>query len=159
MFNEKFLVATHCRACGGVFCSMCSQMRERTTYDGPYERVCRTCYRYLRGPRHLPPPFSSLHYFFAIKHSTPLFLLLGLLGSLQGKVVLISGGNSGLGKAVAREMAFMEATVVFLSRDSPRGTAIVENIKVNKPYNRKRQVSNFFDRISSWKTDSTYIRI
>ena len=47
---------------------------------------------------------------------------------MQDKVVLITGGNAGLGKAAATELARMGATVVILARDKERASRAVEEI-------------------------------
>jgi retinol dehydrogenase 14 len=47
---------------------------------------------------------------------------------MDGKTVLITGGNSGIGKAAALELASMGAAVVIVSRDKARGEAAVSQI-------------------------------
>ena len=49
--------------------------------------------------------------------------------SMQGKVCLITGANSGLGKATALGLANMGATVVLVCRDQSRGEAAQAEIK------------------------------
>ena len=50
-------------------------------------------------------------------------------GSMSGKVVLITGGTSGIGKAAAVELALMGAEVVVTGRNKERGREAVEEIK------------------------------
>ncbi|MBM4781215.1 MAG: SDR family NAD(P)-dependent oxidoreductase [Archangiaceae bacterium] len=53
--------------------------------------------------------------------------------SMQGKVVLVTGANSGLGFSTARALAALGATVHLLCRDEARGQAAVERIKAELP--------------------------
>jgi NAD(P)-dependent dehydrogenase (short-subunit alcohol dehydrogenase family) len=41
--------------------------------------------------------------------------------SMQGKICMVTGANSGIGKATAPELAQMGATVVMVYRDRARG--------------------------------------
>jgi len=50
-------------------------------------------------------------------------------GGMQGKVVMVTGANAGLGKQTALELAKMGATLVCVSRDKARGEAAVAEIK------------------------------
>src|SRR5919199_249965 len=50
-------------------------------------------------------------------------------GSMNGKVVLITGGTSGIGKAAATALAGMGATVVVTGRDRERGEAAADEIR------------------------------
>jgi NAD(P)-dependent dehydrogenase (short-subunit alcohol dehydrogenase family) len=47
---------------------------------------------------------------------------------MKGRTVLITGGNAGIGKVTAIELARMGARVVILARDENRGAAAVEEI-------------------------------
>ena len=49
--------------------------------------------------------------------------------SMQGKVCMVTGATSGIGKATALELARMGATVVMVSRDRARGEAVQSEIK------------------------------
>jgi NAD(P)-dependent dehydrogenase (short-subunit alcohol dehydrogenase family) len=48
--------------------------------------------------------------------------------TMQGKVCLVTGANSGIGKATALELARMGATVVMVCREADRGKAAREEI-------------------------------
>jgi NAD(P)-dependent dehydrogenase (short-subunit alcohol dehydrogenase family) len=50
--------------------------------------------------------------------------------SMQGKICMVTGANSGIGKATAMGLAEMGATVVMVSRDLARGKAAQSEIKV-----------------------------
>jgi NAD(P)-dependent dehydrogenase (short-subunit alcohol dehydrogenase family) len=50
-------------------------------------------------------------------------------GGMEGKVVLITGGTSGIGKAAATALAEMGAEVVVTGRDEERGEAAVAEIR------------------------------
>ena len=50
-------------------------------------------------------------------------------GSMGGKVVLITGGTSGIGKAAATALAALGAKVVVTGRDEERGERAVEEIR------------------------------
>lgn len=49
--------------------------------------------------------------------------------SMKGKVALVTGANTGLGKVTALELARQGATVVMLCRNADKGRAAVEEIK------------------------------
>ncbi len=50
-------------------------------------------------------------------------------GQMEGKVCLVTGSTSGIGKAAALAMARMGATVVLVARDPVRGEATAAEIK------------------------------
>lgn len=49
--------------------------------------------------------------------------------SMQGKVCLVTGSNSGIGKVTARELAAQDATVVMVCRTRAKGEAAQAEIK------------------------------
>ncbi len=49
--------------------------------------------------------------------------------SMQGKVCLVTGANSGIGKATALGLAHMGATVIIVCRDRARGEEAQREIK------------------------------
>jgi NAD(P)-dependent dehydrogenase (short-subunit alcohol dehydrogenase family) len=49
-------------------------------------------------------------------------------GSMDGKVVLVTGGNTGIGKETAAALAGMGATVAFTSRDASKGAATASEL-------------------------------
>src|ERR1700739_2603640 len=55
--------------------------------------------------------------------------------SMQGKVCLITGANSGIGKVTALELARMGATVVMVSRDQARGEEAQNEIQAQSGNN------------------------
>ncbi len=52
-----------------------------------------------------------------------------MTSSMQGKIVLITGGNSGIGKETAVALAQVGATVAFTSRDPKKGEAAAADIR------------------------------
>jgi NAD(P)-dependent dehydrogenase (short-subunit alcohol dehydrogenase family) len=48
---------------------------------------------------------------------------------MNGKIVFITGGNSGIGKATAKGLAEMGAHIIIMSRNEAKGKAAVEEIK------------------------------
>ncbi len=52
-----------------------------------------------------------------------------MTASMQGKTVLITGGNSGIGRETAVALAQAGATVAFTSRDSAKGEAAAAHIR------------------------------
>ena len=51
------------------------------------------------------------------------------LGDLTGRVIVVTGGNSGIGKATATRLAAAGARVIITARDRPRGEAAVAAIR------------------------------
>lgn len=47
---------------------------------------------------------------------------------MKGKICLITGGNSGIGKATALELAKKGATIVLLCRNEERGKKAIQDI-------------------------------
>ena len=54
---------------------------------------------------------------------------------MQGKVCMVTGATSGIGKATALGLAQMGATVVMVSRDRARGEAAQSEIKTKSGNN------------------------
>lgn len=65
---------------------------------------------------------------------------------LEGKTVLVTGANSGIGKAVAQELARKSASVIIVSRDMARGNAALQDIK---EYSGSRDVHLYRADLSS----------
>ena len=51
------------------------------------------------------------------------------MADLKGKVAIVTGGGSGIGRAAAMAMARAGATIVIGSRDAAKGEAVVEAIQ------------------------------
>src|SRR5882724_3271876 len=52
-----------------------------------------------------------------------------VIRDLEGKIALVTGGTSGLGKAAALQLAAQGATVLVHGRDAARGAAVVTEIE------------------------------
>lgn len=50
-------------------------------------------------------------------------------GSMDGRVVMVTGGNAGMGREIVRSLAAMGATVVMVSRDRGRGEAAQADLR------------------------------
>ena len=83
---------------------------------------------------------------------------------MGGKVVLITGGTSGIGKAAATALAAMGAEVVVTGRSRERGEVAVEEIRRSSgneasrsrsPTSRSRRRSAGWRRSSSVATTSS----
>jgi NAD(P)-dependent dehydrogenase (short-subunit alcohol dehydrogenase family) len=53
------------------------------------------------------------------------------MGTLQGKVALITGGNSGIGRAAALAFARHNATVVIAARRAEQSEEVIHEISMN----------------------------
>jgi NAD(P)-dependent dehydrogenase (short-subunit alcohol dehydrogenase family) len=51
------------------------------------------------------------------------------MATKNGKVALITGGNKGLGKEIARQLGSLGYTVVITARDEPAGRAVADELK------------------------------
>lgn len=76
--------------------------------------------RTAAGPRPLRPGYHGVVSAIRYRRGNPMELF-----QLQGKVALVTGGNSGLGLAMARGLAQAGATVVILGRREERNDAAV----------------------------------
>lgn len=74
---------------------------------------------------------------------------------MKGKTCLITGANSGIGKATALELAAMGATVVMLCRDSAKGEAARDEI-VTKTGNQN--VSVMIADLASLESIRTFVK-
>lgn len=61
--------------------------------------------------------------------SSALEVVKGLNANLEGKVVLLTGGTSGIGIETARALATANAHVIITARDMARGAEVVEDLK------------------------------
>jgi NAD(P)-dependent dehydrogenase (short-subunit alcohol dehydrogenase family) len=52
-----------------------------------------------------------------------------MLATMAGKICLITGGTSGIGKSTAQALANMGATVVIVGRNAPKTAQVVEEIR------------------------------
>jgi retinol dehydrogenase-14 len=50
-------------------------------------------------------------------------------GSMSGRVVMVTGGNAGMGREIVRSLAALGATVVMVSRDRARGEAALAELR------------------------------
>jgi dehydrogenase/reductase SDR family protein 12 len=76
----------------------------------------------------VPLAFGAPGYRVAARGFTPL-----AEDALQGRTVLITGANGGLGLAASRAMAALGAQVVMACRDPARGQAALEGIQAEQP--------------------------
>jgi NAD(P)-dependent dehydrogenase (short-subunit alcohol dehydrogenase family) len=52
-----------------------------------------------------------------------------MLATMEGKICLITGGTSGIGKSSAQVLAQMGATVVIVGRNAPKTAQVVDEIR------------------------------
>ena len=52
---------------------------------------------------------------------------------MQGKVVVITGGTSGIGQVAAEQLASKGARLVLVARDRARGEATLERLRARGP--------------------------
>jgi len=83
---------------------------------------CRETQRALKGSGIAVPPLDSYAWRlwdYSERHLDPdLFIDLTLRGKVGGKVVLVTGGSSGIGKAAVRKLAEAGAIAVTIARDA-----------------------------------------
>src|SRR5665213_3308483 len=53
--------------------------------------------------------------------------------AMQGKVVVLTGGTSGIGEAAGLKLASMGARLVLVARDASRAEAILERLRIISP--------------------------
>jgi len=83
----------------------------------------------IHRPRRIP--FTAREHLPPVPNAAGVRLLLprrGASANLGGRVVVITGANSGIGKETALALAGMGATVVMASRDPARGSAAVAEV-------------------------------
>lgn len=90
---------------------------------------CRETTRVLKGTGIAVPPLDSYAWRlwdYWERHLDPdLFIDRSLRGQVEGKVVLVTGASSGIGKALARKVAEAGAIVVTIARDKEQLDAVV----------------------------------
>src|SRR2546422_4779528 len=52
---------------------------------------------------------------------------------MQGKVVVVTGGTSGIGQIAAQKLALMGARIVLVARDKGRGEAMLARLRMSAP--------------------------
>jgi hypothetical protein len=62
---------------------------------------------------------------------------LGLIGKLQDKVILTTGGSAGLGQDTARALHITGAKLYLTFRDKARGQAVAEDLQSRNPDGQK----------------------
>ena len=61
--------------------------------------------------------------------STAMEVVQGMNANLQGKLVIVTGGTSGIGVETARALASAHAHVIITARDMARGAEVVDELK------------------------------
>ncbi|KAJ1636818.1 hypothetical protein T492DRAFT_956407 [Pavlovales sp. CCMP2436] len=67
------------------------------------------------------------------KYTSPAPFAVGSIPRLDGRVAIVTGGNSGIGRETARELARAGATVILTARSADKGAAAVANIRASVP--------------------------
>jgi retinol dehydrogenase 12 len=64
---------------------------------------------------------------------------------LEGKIVIVTGGNAGIGKETARRLNQLKAKVIILGRDTDKANDFIEDVYLeNKQNNRRTRKIRFY---------------